>query len=76
MTKKQIDLAHHALGHKKQVGYRNYYAADPDQEDDREWAKMVKDGTAVLSREPSPMFPCRIYSLTEKGKREAWEEAE
>ena len=72
MTKKQIDLARHALGHKTRQGFRNYFAADPGEEDDLEWAQMVKDGTARVCRGPGPIWPYRIYEVTLKGKREAW----
>jgi hypothetical protein len=69
ITKYQLDLMKHAYGYDSKVpGYRNYFAATPDSEDDREWAQLVLDGYAEIRMQPDDSgWQNRIYSVTSKG---------
>jgi len=69
-TPYQLELMRHALGMaSKHPGYRNYFDAEPGGEDNRQWALLVKEGLAVVTREPSDLFPGRIYAVSDAGKK-------
>jgi len=69
ITKYQLDLMKHAIGaESKDPGYRNYFAATPDSEDDREWASLVGKGYARIRRQPDDrIWQDRLYCVTPEG---------
>jgi hypothetical protein len=69
ITKYQLDLMKHAIGaESKDPGYRNYFAATPDSEDDREWTSLVEKGYARVRRQPDDsIWPDRLYNVTPEG---------
>lgn len=71
MTDRQLDLLRHACGiGSRDPYYRDYFAAEPDGDDDREWTRMVTLGLAEVRWQPAPCWsPLRIYGVTDEGKR-------
>lgn len=67
-SRNEIELIKHACG----IGshdpfYRDYFAAEPDSDDDAAWRRMVCRGWAEVRREPGSLSPLRIYGVTKSG---------
>lgn len=69
-TSYQLELMKHALGMaSKNSGYRNYFDAEPGGEDAKQWDLLVREGLAIVTREPADPFPGRIYAVSDAGKK-------
>ena len=70
LSPREVSLMRHACGmNSKTPGYRNYFAASLDSDDDRAWAGLVTKGMARVTREPVLWWPLRVYSVTSAGRR-------
>ena len=66
MSESKMDVLRHMLGlNQSVVPYRNYFAADPD---DETLLEMEREGMVVCYREPDDYVPYRWYSATEAGR--------
>lgn len=72
----ELELMDHATGSGKnkmdtlEECYRNYFAAGPDDEDEKIWKGLVEKGWAIKSRGPRDYMPYNIYHVTEEGWKE------
>ena len=72
MSQRKIDILKHMLGVSEQRppnrwGFRNFFAADPDSDDDILLSEMVKDGIVIL-RTKDPSEGLNYYHATDAGK--------
>lgn len=67
-SEREIDLMRHARGHPKM--YRNYFAATPGTDADRDWTRLVEAGLAWRGELiNSPPNQLQLYHVTEDGDR-------
>lgn len=65
MTKRQIELARHALGfpNRNNMSYRNHFCAGPGHDDYDDWEDLVAKGLAV-KRSDGPWGGDSMFYLT------------
>jgi hypothetical protein len=68
-TAGQMELMRHALGHYRTPRVdRNYFAADPGSDDDRDWQALVVSGHARLYRPAAGEQSLNYYTVTPAGQ--------
>ena len=78
MTKRQIELARHAVGlpNARNRSYRNAFVAGVEHPDHSDWDAMVDAGSALVHRNMASMAGNDLFWLTRAGAEEALQPGE